>query len=392
MSPTRMFPGQTSNILDLVLTASPTDIDKLQCSLPIGRSDHCTISFHWSGCASINDSGRPRRNYWRTNQPTLQEAAAQTDWSIPSHLELEDAWTLFRSKLELLVEEHVPISRKRTFTKGPPWFDGELRLLLKSRRKLWDRFKLSQSPVDYDRYKIVRNRCTQMKRKKRTEYELRLAETSKTSPKLLFAYLKRRTKAGSGIPTLRSPGSEDLLLQDAEKAESLGSQYASVYTVEPQILDSHIPVPDSGFHHLVFERENVMKALLELRPDSSPGPDEMHPAFLRTIVEHIAEPVRHILQLSLETGRLPVDWKIGTVKPIFKGGARHDPTNYRPICLTSIVCKVMEKLLKRALQNHLNELDVLTAAQHGFQKGRSCVSNLLVAREKWVAAVDAGLV
>ncbi|CAH8492055.1 unnamed protein product [Dicrocoelium dendriticum] len=133
-----------------------------------------------------------------------------------------------------------------------------------------------------------------------------------------------------------------------------------------------------------------MKLLLDLDPYSSPGPDGLHPLFLKTVAGHIAAPVCQIFRRSLEVGRLPTAWKMGTVKPIYKGGNRQNPASYRPICLTSILCKVMERILKRALRLHLDELEFLSHAQHGFRRARSCATNLLVAREKWARSLDAG--
>ena len=75
---------------------------------------------------------------------------------------------------------------------------------------------------------------------------------------------------------------------------------------------------------------------------------------------------------------------------MFKGGDRHNPANYRPVSLTSVLCKVMERLVKAGLERHIQRENLWTVEQHGFQKGRSCVSNLLLAKEKWAEIVDLG--
>jgi hypothetical protein len=83
---------------------------------------------------------------------------------------------------------------------------------------------------------------------------------------------------------------------------------------------------------------------------------------------------------------VPFAWKVGIVKPIFKGGSREEAANYRPICLTSVVCKVLERIVKQHLQVRLETF--ISPKQHGFQKSRSCISNLLTAREKWAEILD----
>ncbi|CAI2738311.1 unnamed protein product [Dicrocoelium dendriticum] len=312
------------------------------------------------------------------------------DWSIPQHLGVDEAWTLLYSKFTSLITQVVPLCKGKRFSNGPPWIDRELKSLMRRRRKLWDKFKTTQLPLDYLDYKAVRNICTFKKREKRQQYERRLAEESSAAPKLLFSYLRRRTKAVNGIPALYSKENDTTLHDDDAKAGLLALQYSSVFSTEPPFTCDLASTPSRTLERLEISPELVVKLLFELNPNSSPGPDGLHPLFLRTLAEYIAVPVCQIFQRSLDAGRLPLAWKMGTVKPIYRGGNRQDPGNYRPICLTSIVCKVMERILKRDLQSHLDGLNVISSAQHGFRRARSCISNLLVARERRARSLDAG--
>ena len=73
-----------------------------------------------------------------------------------------------------------------------------------------------------------------------------------------------------------------------------------------------------------------------------------------------------LFQKSIDSGRLPSDWKTGEVIPIHKKGDRHNPANYRPISLTSIPAKVLESLVRDHLIEHLGSTGQLHAVQHGF--------------------------
>ena len=79
------------------------------------------------------------------------------------------------------------------------------------------------------------------------------------------------------------------------------------------------------------------------------GLDGMHPRQLRELVDHVSAPIARILNQSLQDGKLPLDWKNAVVSPIFKKGDKHVAANYRPISLTSIVCKLMESFVKEAI-------------------------------------------
>jgi len=78
------------------------------------------------------------------------------------------------------------------------------------------------------------------------------------------------------------------------------------------------------------------------------------------------------------------------VIPLHKGGTKAALANYRPVSLTSVVCKVLERMLKDRLVIHLEEIQLLHKSQHGFTKGRSCLTNLLTYLEDVTRAVDEG--
>ena len=120
----------------------------------------------------------------------------------------------------------------------------------------------------------------------------------------------------------------------------------------------------------------VKKKLLELKPTSAPGPDGIHPRVLKECASELSLPLSLIFQLSLTTGKLPAEWKQSNISPIFKKGKRTLAENYRPINLVSVVCKVMESILKDNIMNHLTSNNLISHMQHGFMPGRSCTSNL----------------
>ena len=63
--------------------------------------------------------------------------------------------------------------------------------------------------------------------------------------------------------------------------------------------------------------------------------------------------------------------------PIFKKGSKGKVENYRPVSLTSLVCKVLESIIKDHMVCFLDEYSLIRETQHGFRKGRSCLTNLL---------------
>ena len=87
---------------------------------------------------------------------------------------------------------------------------------------------------------------------------------------------------------------------------------------------------------------------------------------------------------------VPSVWKVANVVPIFKKGSKGDAANYRPVSLTCVVGKLMERIIKEDIVEHLTRNRIILESQHGFMESRSCVTNLLTFLEKVTSIVDEG--
>ena len=101
-------------------------------------------------------------------------------------------------------------------------------------------------------------------------------------------------------------------------------------------------------------------------------------------------PLFILFMKSLDKGELPLQWKCAHVSPIFKKGNRSSPCNYRPVSLTSVVCKLMETLIRDSLVTHMEENHLVCHQQHGFRAGRSTTTQLLSTLEVWTRILDEG--
>ena len=118
------------------------------------------------------------------------------------------------------------------------------------------------------------------------------------------------------------------------------------------------------------------------------GPDNIPARILKFCCEEIAPILTVIFTQSLNLGDLPEDWLIGNITPIFEKGDRANPTNYRPISLTSICCKVLEHILYHTITEHLNTYQILSDKQYGFRSNHSCETQLLSIVEELQLAMD----
>jgi len=102
------------------------------------------------------------------------------------------------------------------------------------------------------------------------------------------------------------------------------------------------------------------------------------------------KPLSIIYQQSWVTGEVPDDWRIANETPIYKKGRKEDPGNYRPVSLTSVPGKIMERFILSVPTGHVKDNQRIRPSQHGFMKGRSCLTNLISFYDQVTHLVDEG--
>ena len=131
----------------------------------------------------------------------------------------------------------------------------------------------------------------------------------------------------------------------------------------------------------------VHKKPQSLRSDKSPSHDKLHPRILKELAKELATPLA-IIYKYINKGTLPSQWKEVIVTPISKKGCKSDPSNYRPVSLTSVVCKVLEIIITENILEHIKSNSLQCPQQHGFITGRSTTTNLLEAVSIWLEALS----
>ena len=121
----------------------------------------------------------------------------------------------------------------------------------------------------------------------------------------------------------------------------------------------------------------VLKLLKDLNPHRAPGPGQLKPIVLQRLRDVIAPVLQVIYQKSLDTGRVPNDWNTAYVYPLFKKRDTSLASNYKLISLTSILCKVLEHIVKTNVVSHMDNHNLLYDLQHGFRSKRSCETQLV---------------
>ena len=135
-----------------------------------------------------------------------------------------------------------------------------------------------------------------------------------------------------------------------------------------------------------FTLEELQLSIHQTRP-ASVGPDGVHIFMLQNASESAIQLLLSIFNEIWSTNTFPDSWRIAEVIPILKQGK--NPlliTNYRPISLTSVLCKVFERIVNNRLTWFLESNNLITKHQCGFRAGRSTTDQLLFLKESIQAA------
>ena len=120
------------------------------------------------------------------------------------------------------------------------------------------------------------------------------------------------------------------------------------------------------------------------------GLDGLTPKIIKLSVDIISPSLLEIINMSLLTGSFPDSLKLAKLHPIYKGGTKCDPANYRPISILPVVSKLIEKHVTKHLFGYLNKYDLLQKSQSGFRKHHSCNTALIKPVDSWLKSIDNG--
>ena len=191
------------------------------------------------------------------------------------------------------------------------------------------------------------------------------------------------------VPTLtKSDGTK--AYNSREKADALNEIFRSVNKEEldngPHI-DDYSGVPLTS---IIIIHGMVMEKLCSLNPGKSTGPDRWHPYFLYSRSDILCTPLKIVFNKSLREGIVPSQGLEACITAIHKKGLKSVVGNYRPVSITSVICKMMESIVRDRIVTHVSSNRLFADEQHGFVPNGECMTNLLLAMKEWTEAVEFG--
>jgi hypothetical protein len=327
------------------------------------------------------------KNWKRADWDSIREEITNTPWPTTGDgTTTNEAWQYLRGKIDELTAKHVP---EREFRESrAAWMTAEILQLIRKKRRLWKQAKHGQNVEEYENVaKAVSKKIRAAKR----GMEQKLAKDKTGNKKPFYNYVRKKTRSKDTVGPLAGAGGQ-VIKDPAEMAEELNRCFSEVFTREDV---QNIPRPKqhatrSLLKNTFITSQKVRQQIKKLKPTGAAGPDGITTRFLQQCADVLSPVLAVIYRKSINEGKVPDEWKLANVVPIYKKGTKTAAGNYRPISLTCICCKVMESILKADILLHLQKNKIITKSQHGFTKARSCATNLLEFMEQEYGATCCG--
>ncbi|KAK4829727.1 hypothetical protein QYF61_006188 [Mycteria americana] len=380
--------------LDLLFTNREGLVSHVMVGRCLGQSDHKMIEFLIRGEAARGVSKTATLDFQRADFGLFRRLVERVPWEAALMGKgVQEGWTFFKEEVLKAQERAVPRCRKTSWQgRRPAWLTRELWLELRKKRRVYDLWKKGRATQED--YKGVARLCREKTRRAKAELELNLAAAVKDNKKHFFKYISSKRRAKENLQPL-ADGGGNTVTKDEEKAEVLNAVFASVFnsrancSLGTQPLELEDRDGDQNGAPII-QGETVSDLLHHLDTHKSMGPDEIHRRVLKELADVLTKPLSIIYRQSWLTGEAPVDWRLANVTPIFKKGRKEDPGNYRLVSLTSVPGKLMEQIILSAITWNVENNQGIKPSQHGFRKGRSCLTNLISFYDKVTHLVDEG--
>ena len=372
------------NILDLVLcNAKGRDIlDNVDSHAPPWDADHFLISFSLNFFPMRSSSVEIQTpDFNGANYDLIKYDLNLINWDSickPDNT-LQSIYDNFILILNSHFSKHVPYKRKRAHK--PLKKPKHIRLLLRKKQVVYKQLK--QDPSKKDAYKDASKAYTSAINKWHDQVESRIC----TNPhsKKLFNYANKKLKINNVIPPLFDEN-KNIMFSDIDKANFLNHSFQQFFTKDASSHNPTYQPPPTFMQNFEVLPEDILLACRKMKNKISRTPEGIPSFFIKRTILSLIQPLCFIFNHFLKSGFVPKQWKRSLIIPIFKKGSRGNPSNYRPISLTSSFCRLFESILCEKMMQHLLSNSLLSPNQFGFVPHKTSCDQLLTCLDKWYTA------
>ena len=394
------IPTRENNILDLFITNNDRLVSNIK-SEPTILSDHDIVDILLSPgefqieplpvLGEHKNHGKvdfKSLNLFKADFQAISNELRMVDWeNLWQNSNLEEFPHLLYDTVLRCCQKFTPIKESNQ-SKNVLYKDKSYRSLLRKLKKTKTRMKCvelknpSSPKIDHMKLEIdeIKEKIKLLSFQVLNTEEQKAINKIKSKPRYFFRYAKKFSKVKRSISQLFS---KDGSIKTGSKqiADTLQEQFVSTFS-DPLNPDKKVPPntntsPGQSLAGFKLSLDDIVSAIDEININSS-GPDFSIPApVLKNCKNDLAVPLLAMWTESLKCGLVPSFYKKQVIAPVFKKGSRANAENYRPISLTAHEVKVFERVLRNRIVDYLEANSLLSCKQHGFRKGKSCLTQLL---------------
>ena len=384
---TRSSSDLSSNTtIDLIFTSRPDRVCDVKVEPGLSTSDHYLVSFRIRG----SPGKLPRRvreifQYHKTDLVHFQTLLAAVPWRVIDYNDINDAWDTFSDFFLNCVRECVPV--RKGSKRAKPWITEELHRLILEKRRLFKRARVSGTETAWKQFKLVRNKVRNLSKRAYSDFVTDLFK-KRDNQKTFWSFVKSKRKSSQSTDSYFINGEN--ISDPSRIAYEFNSLFASFFsgsTDQDRVTSPTLEFPP--LERFSITSTQVSSEIRNLSAHKAYGPDGISAHMLKLAAPAIVPVLTLFYNHTLASGCLPSAWKRANVVPVFKQGEKSNLINYRPVSLTPIICKLLEKILCRQILDHCQNNGLVADQQHGFIPGRSCSTALVSASSQWLQSLDA---
>ena len=386
-APTHLhIPNGTFSNIDLSIVSANIALDfTWRVMEDLHGSDHYPILLE--KVTGIPDCGVPR---WRLERAdwNLFSSLAMVQCSCEEFQTVQEATDHITSQIRLAAEISVPRSSGKYRRPPVPWWSDECHNAVRARKAVLRQLKRRPDDALLIHYKKARaNARRVMKEARRASWKRILSSINSATPSA-WVWDKMRKIQGKSMP-LPTPALKidgNIIVNKTDVANALANSMAAISSgasysphFTPVKADRERRPPSFGEnrdeqqlqYNLPFSRRELESAL-QLCKKTAPGSDDIPYEMISHLEERSLSFLLDLYNRIYREGTVPSSWKEAIIIPLPKPGKDTAMVgNYRPISLTSCVCKLLEKMVNLRLMWFLEKHEILSPYQFGFRKMRS---------------------
>ena len=387
-------PTHNSHILDVVLVNDQFTISSLSVIEPFSTSDHCAILFTVSFESNYDEATQCIVYDWqKADWLSFNNFLFGIDWSrvASTNLTVDLLWSAFCEILNRGIEMYIPhFIRNTNLSKSNRKYPKSVRKLQSKKSKVWRAMKMK--PDDdklVSKYKQLATQCNDAIRAHEIEQETKIIQSDNIGT--FYKFVNNRLSHPSGIGVLYSSNG-DAIIEDSDKAELLNVYFESVYVDDNGVLPECESRVSAGvkIDNVTFNPDTIHFIVKNLKSKTTRDPDGYPPILVKRLISSLTYPLSLIFSSFMSVSKVPQSWKDAIITPIFKKGLSSDVKNYRPISLTSVFGKLMERVIVNQLLTYLTHNGLINKNQHGFLRRLSTCTNLVECVNDWTVLLEDG--